>query len=416
MAPKKAEARQVVRTSVVKASTVDQAKKREVLAIMNKINRAAKKNVIRFAEEAPNTYYLRRPSGIMQLDIDSGGGLPAGGFVTISGPDNAGKSFLLYKYFATHQRIFGPHSCIAYASPEGAIDFWWARKIGWMVAVPDEIIEAEQRNRQLRGVPPLTREEIAELKTEIGINVRVDHDTGEKLLDSLLTLIQSRHFGIIALDSLESVMPGAEAGLDSFEDNPQQAARAGLLTRFMMHYGAAMSGTDGPNYTTLIGTCQVRSNRKKAEVASHYAKYMKDWASTAPRAIRHWRLLDITVESGEKIKKEVNGVKTQIGKMLDWEITKGKAGTHEGIKGEVAFEYGGLIDELSTVLVAGMRYGVIEEKDGRLTLHRESGPDSEWVNIPGRDEFIGRMANNLDDEMMVRREILSAAGVKCLYR
>lgn len=414
MAPKKAE---VVRQPVTKAvSVVDQAKKRDVLAIMNKINREAKKTVIRFAEEAPNTYYLRRPSGILQLDIDCGGGLPAGGFTTISGPDAAGKSLLLYKYFAMHQKIFGPHSCIGYASPEGAIDFLWARKIGWMIAIPDSAIDEEQRNRQLRGVPLLTKEEIAELKTEIGINVRIDHDTGEKLLDSILTLIQSGHFGIIALDSLESVMPGAEAGLDSLEDNPQQAARAGLLTRFMMHYGAAMSGTSGPNYTTLIATCQVRSNRKKAEVASYYAKYMKDWASTAPRAIRHWRLLDITVEAGEKIKKEINGVKKQIGKMMDWEITKGKAGTHDGIKGEVAFEYDGLIDDLSTVLVAGMRYGVIEEKDGKLTLHRESGPDPSWAKIPSRNDFIKRMAINLEDEMIVRREILSAAGVKCLYR
>src|SRR3989304_6645923 len=91
MAPKKAETRQPVAKIV---SAVDPAKKREVLAIMNKINREAKKNVIRFAEDAPNTYYVRRPSGILQLDIDCGGGLPAGGFTTISGSDAAGKSFL----------------------------------------------------------------------------------------------------------------------------------------------------------------------------------------------------------------------------------------------------------------------------------------------------------------------------------
>ena len=187
-----------------------------------------------------------------------------------------------------------------------------------------------------------------------------------------------------------------------------------ILSRFMQHLGSAFNGVDGTNYTTFLATCQVRANRQKAEAQAHIAKYLKDWASSAPRAVRHWRQIDLTVMPGEKIKKQVNGVKTQTGKMIKWETSKGKAGTHEGITGEVAFEYDGLIDQPTNILFSGFRYGVIEEQDGLLTLHRECGEDVDWTNI-SRERFV-ELVSDTDNELMLRREILAAAGHKCTYR
>jgi RecA/RadA recombinase len=391
-------------------------KKKMVLAVMNKINRSAKKQVIRFAEDAPNTFFLRRPTGIMQLDIDLAGGFPAGGFSTISGPDGTAKTTLLYMIFGMQQRLFGKECAIAFASPESAIDFFWARQVGWMIAVPDSIIAEKQELRRVRGLPLMTREEIAELKTEIGINVRVDADDGEGLLNNLEKMIRSGAFNVVALDSLESVIPNAEAKIDDYHTNPQQAARATILSRFMQHWGSMMSGVDGANWTTFLATGQVRANRGKSTAPAHIAKYLREWESTAPRAVRHWRQIDLVVMNGEKVKREVNKVKFNIGKMLKWETGKGKAGVHEGITGDVRFDYEGLVDQLSEILTAGLRYGVIEEEEGKMTLHKESGEDDEWNEIPGREAFIAKMAESLDNEMMVRREILAAAGKHCTYR
>ncbi|MCI0563294.1 MAG: hypothetical protein MN733_32860, partial [Nitrososphaera sp.] len=97
-------------------------KRQKLMALMNKINREAGIPALRFADDDPNPYYLRRPCGIMQLDIDMGGGAPAGGLSTVCGPDNAGKSLLLYMFFAMHQRLYSRESYIGYCIPEGGID------------------------------------------------------------------------------------------------------------------------------------------------------------------------------------------------------------------------------------------------------------------------------------------------------
>src|SRR5688572_9440121 len=84
-------------------SDADKRKKlREFAAAMNKDRR-----VVAMADEAPNVYELRRPTGIIQLDKDIGGGFPAGGLSVVSGPDNAGKTWVILRTMAMHQRLYG---------------------------------------------------------------------------------------------------------------------------------------------------------------------------------------------------------------------------------------------------------------------------------------------------------------------
>lgn len=56
-------------------------------AIANHYNEEGHMVMVR-GDEAPNPYILRRPTGITELDIDLGGGFPAGGTCFVSGPDN----------------------------------------------------------------------------------------------------------------------------------------------------------------------------------------------------------------------------------------------------------------------------------------------------------------------------------------
>jgi RecA/RadA recombinase len=395
---------------------------KEVQGEINKINSKYGRTLILPADDISNMHHIRRPSGIMQLDIDCGGGLQAGTFNTITGPDNAGKSTLLYKYCAMQQKLYGNDACIAFhAAEDGGVDYWRARRMGWIVAVPMDIIRAEQIRRQRLEMPLIPEDEIKWLRTSVGQNIQIGAGTQEEVLDAIEDLLAQNVYNLIWIDSLEAMLPNAEATLDSLEDNPMQAAHARNLTRFFQRYAPITNNQENPGITTLLGTCQVRSNRKKAEVSSHMAKYMSDWAGTNVRAIRHWRQVDITLKPGEKLKNKTTGI--QYGKQLKWEITKGKGGTHDGITGEVEFFY----DEpthtkdLDDLVLSGLKYGAIRESDGMLTLMLNAGtegarPHALLTEVPNKATFVHELTKDFDLELEVREHILQAAGKNCLYR
>lgn len=380
------------------------------------------------ASEAPNVYFLRRPSGIMELDLHTGGGVPAGGLVYLSGPDGAGKTFLLHKYFAMLQKLYGHKARILYAMTEAAPDHLRMRATGVNVAVPKTTIDALNQARKERGEPPLTKEEEKELRSETGGILILRHKSAETLLDAVIDAVQSKAFDIIAVDSISALMSEAEAGKD-LNENPQQADAARALTRFFQHYLPMTTGFNGSNETTVFFVSQVRSNRKKSEAASHFAKYMKDWAPQGAWAAKHGKLIDIVVWSGSKDygKSEadgsgMNGQKKRgpaLGKTIQWEILKGKAGTHDGITGEVDyfFDRPPFTDDIHDLIVAALGRDVVEERDGLLTFYRgaDRKPD-ELLKGLGPDDFTKHLKSDFELELAVRREVLATAGIRCLYR
>lgn len=386
-------------------------------AVMAKINTSFKSEVVVTADQVHSNAWLRRPSGIMQLDIDTGGGLPAGTFNTLTGPDGAGKTTLLYMYFAMHQRLYGNDSYCALAAVEGGIDYFQARRVGWIIPIPMEVINARQRELKERGQPLLTKEEIAELRREVGHNHIIRGlSTAEEYLDVLESLLLSNVYGIAGLDSYEALMPKSEAGLDSLEEFPVQAARASVIGRFLQHYGPITRSKE--NFTTFIMTCQVRYNRKKAEAAAHFAKYMKDWSGVVPPSVKHWRQYDVQVWSGGKVtngSKEKEG-KITLGKDVNWEITKAKLGGHDHVVGDTPYYYDARgFDCMRTVLTAGIKYGVIHEQDGVLTF-LQNGQSHDFLDqVPNATLFAQALQDDPELELEVRREILAAAGVQGSY-
>lgn len=404
--------------SLDEAMTVAERKKK-LLAIKNKANKDAKRNILVFAEEAPNPYFLRRPTGIMQLDVDLGGGFPAGGVSYISGPDNAGKTWLLYKTFAMHQRIYGPNACIAYAPVEGACDFFFMRKCGYKVAIPMENIEQHQAHRKARGVPSLTKAEVKELSTGIGELLLIQAPTMEDLLNEVLNLAAQKVCHIIGVDSISAACPSAEAMLNDFSDFPQQGAQATLLKRFFQHYYPIVSGVNGINETTLMFTNQVITNRAKSEAPTYMAKYMKDWKPAGSSAAKHGKLIDLVLQSGAK-EKEKGGEKLVIGKDVKWEIIKGKAGTHDHITGELSFLYedDAWHANAKTIIMAGLRHGAIIERSGKLTvIQPETGTAIHGAeNIANFETLVGMIRSDQEFELLLRRETLAAAKISCSYK
>jgi hypothetical protein len=228
-------------------------------------------------------------------------------------------------------------------------------------------------------------------------------------------------FGIIGIDSLNALIPQAwqEADLD---ENAQRAAHASCFTRFWGQYYPLSTALDGDQiYTSILFTQQVRANPMKSSAPSHIAKYLPDFATIGAYAGKHGKLIDIMLTNGMK-KKEANkeaehAKKETVEKTLCWEITKGKAGTHEGKTGEVPFEFGtdDYIDLQRTVLVSAMRHGVLKEHLGSLTYmgpHIKKGMEID--NMPA-DFLIKRMKEDVDFEYYLRREVLSAKSIQCRY-
>lgn len=385
-------------------------KLKQLQALKNSINRKGKgRQLIASADEVPNTFILRRPCGITQLDIDSGGGLPAGGCSYISGPDNAGKTLLLWKYFAMQQKLYGKNSYLAYAATESAPDFFFARKCGAMIAIPDEMIEQRVEALKQQGAPPMTKEELKDLKTQIGVVEIVRGDSGEEVLDNVLDLYKSKLFNIIALDSVSAILPENELSREITE-NGQQGSQATLLGKFAKRYYPLTLGLSDTNYTTLIFTAQVRANRKKSEMASYIAKYVDDYTTVGSYEMRHAKLLDVIVSSGsyDKEKDTASGAKTVTGKTLRWKVQKGKAGTHDGITGEVDLVYNSLNDNSRSLIVAGIRYGILAEHRGVITL---KGDEKEYPS----EEFMQLLRSDFQAQLRLQHRINAAAGVTCLY-
>ncbi len=377
--------------------------------------------VIEFASNVPNTYELRRPSGIMQLDLDTGGGAPAGGLSYISGPDNAGKTFLILLYMLMHQRLYGDQSALAFACVEGGFDFKRAINMGMKIAVPDPVISQWNMERVQRGFPEYTKEEWQSFKQQVGEFMLIGGPTGEAIMQTALNAIRSRLFGIVAVDSVSILLPEADAYKDLDQAN-KRAANASLITDFIRQYTPLTSGLDGLNWTTLLFSAQVRSNAAKATAPSHIQKYLKDWASTGAYAGKHGKLLDVCVWSGGKIMKKVSGADTVVGKQTKYELLKGKAGAHDNVTGEFPFYYDFFyppgVDQLDTVVVQGIKRGVIRvREDKRIdVIQPDTGQLSEIRNVPGMVNFRRMMEIDIDFEMAVRREVLASKGIMCLYR
>lgn len=411
------------------AQKPNQTKIAALHALIQKENAKAKHKVLAFAGDTPNPYKLRRPSGVMQLDIDLGGGLPAGGMVLLAGPEGVGKSVLMYKYMAMQQRIFGSACMIALANIEAPPDHLFMRLCGFQVAVPMGVIDQEQERRAHLTIPLLTKAEVKDLRTQIGTVVMIHEDTGEGILEQILNLNKTGYFNIIGVDSFTAFETDAEAG-KAMDENPQQASSASLLTRFTKKYHPQVVGLEEEtqNKTTMIGICQVRANRERAAAPAPLQKYIDEFKASVPWSLKHASLITLIVKSGEKVREQVKVEKgekkqvgKQIGKVIRWRTEKGKAGTHDGIVGEEEFFFGSQINNAQTIVSAGIACGVIKEKveKGKKLIDVLSHKRDKAVfeDIPGMATLLTELNTSLEFEMRVRQEILNAQTkpIECVY-
>ena len=412
MATKKKSSKKKVGKKKVAKNSVD-AHNARYIELVGQLNQGGNKVIAR-ACDVPNTYSVRRPSGVTNIDLVTAGGLPAGGLSCLTGPEGSGKSEMMINYMSMHQKIYGEHSYIAIAALEGQFDFRLTRRRGLKVNVPPRMIEQFREQRFDCGEADYTPEQLAEFSNQIGVVDLIGGDTGEDVLNTILDCYSSRIFGIIGLDSINGLLPASNADKD-LSENDKMAARALLVTRFLDRFLPATAGVSNEsNESTLIFIQQVRANKDKSAAPSYMQKYLKNWAGSSAWATKHTKLMDIEFESGGKITAQRKGVKTTIGKEVRWRVTKSKAGCPEGGNGVNKFTFDDGLDTYGTLVDAGLACGVVKENSRTLCTINVDGEI--LMSGDSRTEFIDNLRADSDLELAVRKNVMVANGVRGLYR
>ena len=393
-------------------------------AVANTMNSAKTKEhpegrkLIVTAEEAGNPYVLRRPTGIIELDVHLAGGFPAGGCCMLSGADNVGKSWLLYKTMAMQQRLFGDATRLAVALSEGSLPYDQMLRAGMLVRIPDEILEQWQEQRRIRHVPLFTLEQLQYFKRQLGEIYVIRGATGEEILTGILNFVETNAVSIIGLDSVSGLQPAANAAKD-LDENLKRAAHANMMTQFFSKYIPITTGLSGVNQTSLIMLQQLRANQDRANAPAHMQQWIPDAVVSGARSAKHYKLIDIMLKEAKPIKEgnQETGRYT-IGKVIRWDFEKGKAGTHDNLQGEYSYFYSiPGVDNAGDLITAGIRRGIIQKKGSKVFVCQlDTGAVLEDLTAPSEKAFRKMIESDFDFEMAIRQEILAHTQIQCLYR
>ena len=360
----------------------------ETIAFINKrVNegKKVKRAVLKRADQAGSPFKLRRPFGIASLDIAIGGGMPAGGITQIGAPSGVGKNALAATAVARCQYLYGEKARIALIWTEVQPDKEHMRINGAVIPSSEEDLYLENADRAKKGLPPLSEEGIYRRRRSVGEILVADEGNAEERLQAAVDLVIANNCKLIVIDSIAAAVSKYRVNTP-LEDEPKQSAEASMLSSFQkLCWNAFCTPRHGKlNFTSMLVINQVRANRSTA-------KFKREWTVGGPYAIRHGKLVDITLKPGDRI--TTNG--RRIGKVVGWEIAKGKAGCHEGPSGELPYYYATGFDRytdlISTcvgmeVAIRSGRYYDIVDHNGEVIHSKISGGKEGLINMAYEDQ------------------------------
>ena len=294
----------------------------------------------------------RLPTGILDLDLALGGGLPAGGLNVITGKPGAGKNWIANQVIRIQQQIRGEDAAVAVIGTEIPYDKGQAHGCGVRVPFSGEEMDAYLAECAFLGIEP-TPEDLDLRTEEIGDFVVVPPSTAEESFDIAIELVKSREFDIIVLDSFGSLLTTDDADKD-FTDKVRVGGPSGLNTRLMKKLCSALS-TDSkgrPNLTCFLGINQVRDNMNKK------TPYSPDLIESGGWALKHGRLVTLNLSRIGALKKG----KVHYGKQIRWELLKVKAVGHEGPRGDYSYVWKDMsFNHAELAVKLGAVHGIIEK-------------------------------------------------------
>ena len=338
----------------------------------------------------------RMPTGLLLLDVALGGGFPCGGVSQIVGAKNAGKTYLIWQVIRQQQFMKGNKLKVLLAMTEMRADRTQAKRGGVAISLGDADIHELERARISQGLPKFSKEELVELKREIGAIDEVHGESAEVLFDIILKAVEENAYHIIIIDSFGSIMSAAEAENESLEDKTFAGASK-PITEFLRKLSSMLTMDDA--YGVVRDVCIIGINQIRDAIGQPNLEYR----STGGRALEHAKLVDLFLSSGAAIKYEdsvytVNGMKKRTivtGKEVHWRIVKGKAGIHEGASGSFNFDFASATgDFYSDTLAAGVRYEVIEHSGSWLGVPNPNEPGKYLLRENSREAFIDALAKD----------------------
>jgi len=388
-------------------------RRKRLRALQNKANEA-NPGILVTADQMSSPWMLRRPTGIIELDIAIGGGFPAGGASVVAGPENSGKSWLMWRLFAMQQAIYGDDFIGAVANVEHPIPYDQAIGAGCKIAVPDEILGQWDEWFVQRGMPGLTGEQVAQFKQQVGTFIGINGVTGEDMLEQILSLTEQEVCSMIGVDSVSVLTPAADADKDLSDEN-KRAAHATMMKKFWMHFSAMVRA--GTNHTSLIFTSQVVSNQERANMPTYIQKSVPEWELKGGWAGKHGYLITLLLYSGEKIKRSKDS-KDILGKYIKYQTKKGKAGAHDNVYGEFPYYYhlkG--VDSHGELIASAIQRGILVNISGTLQVLNGTTREPIAGMFAPDDKTLRQMLEaDFDFELALRREVLASADIQCLYR
>lgn len=381
------------------------------------VNTRMKGNVLSLAKDASTSYLLRRPTGITSLDIGIGGGFPAAALSVVTGPDGVGKDYIINRTIAELQRNYGEDTRVAVYNTELKYDKGYARQAGVKVACNDDELDEINVARKENGLPALTKQERAEYKTQVGEIVLIEAPIAEEGLDAVIDCVLSNVFQLVVINSFGVMQTAAKEDQDSFKDFAQQSNEAILMSKFIPKLLTILNRDDiagERNETAILGTVQVRARRDQVRMRPGVPvpDYLKYQAGSGSWALKHGKAIDLTLHKGTPIIDKEQKPPVVLGRETKWEITKGKLGTHDGIKGTYDFYFGSGVDLASDLLTTGLQLGILAQAGAWVTWEHETYGFKAMGLKKAADELMAK--DGAYDAL--RRECLKTSDVSFRYR
>jgi RecA/RadA recombinase len=380
-----------------------------------------KAQVIRASEDR-TPYYLRRPTGVMTLDLGLGGGVHAGGITQVYGGESVGKTHLIYRIGGNVQRIYGEMSAIALVCTEIRLDKSFARLAGWRVPYAKEEVDHFNKVRAERGLEPFTKEEVLDLTQEIGRIHILKGENGAHALDLAASAISSGAYQLVLIESL-----GALITPDQEENDVGDRVYGGtsiMLTNFVnkIYPFFMMDREDG----SMLETTVIGINQARAVIGGMPGRGPTTRAAAGAFAWRHGQLASIELKKAAPI--PLSGT-PKIGREVKWTLAKGKAGTHDGISGTYSYYHVPKMEPVlwSDVVEMGSQWGVDTITDlvtaaKQVGAIQVSGSWLKWeengetiLRSQGGDGFVQAIVD--DDELQdrLRQRCLDCANLPIKY-
>lgn len=333
------------------------------------LNKKFKKKVIFKASEMKDTKYIRRPTGITSLDAALAGGFPGGTVSVISGQEGVGKDALLNRLFKRHQQIYGDDACIFLnANEPSGYDKLWARKHGVRVGLSDQEIKYCEASNEIKISPG----EAARLQSETGTFILSTSNDLKEVLNVVLGLGASGACHLAVINSVQSTNVDDDTGTPTVEVSSKDGMdKARLVTSFLNQWDSTWT-------MSLVIVQQARAN-----ISTHRTWGSKDWTTRyGARSLLHAKSIDVELRQRERIYKGSGDNKELVGKIINWELTKGKSGTHDGLKGSYSLYFEPGIDTETDLLetLLSLELGTRERDHAFISLvGGDRGTDADLI-------------------------------------